>query len=113
MEAPDRHGGLGGPPTRQAGVQTRRAKPRLSSFGAQELGVGSHLIAPILTNELGGHVGREHVLQEQPSQVLHRLRLFLLLPQLLLPQKVQAAVIFILWRVTGGQGETQYRASSF
>ena len=45
--------------------------------------MGSHLIAPILTNELGGHVRREHVLQEQPSQVLHCLCLLLLLPQLL------------------------------
>lgn len=61
-----------------------------------------HLIAPVLANELGGHMGREHVLQEQPSQVLHRLCLLLLLPQLLLPQEVQAAVILILGRVTGG-----------
>lgn len=71
--------------------------------------MGSHLIAPILTNELGGHVRREHVLQEQPSQVLHCLCLLLLLPQLLLPQKVQAAVIFVLWRVTAGHGEARYR----
>lgn len=86
---------------------------KASISGAEELGLGSHLIAPILTNKLGGHVGREHVLQEQPSQVLHRLRLLLLLPQLLLPQKVQAAVIFVLWRVTGGRGEIRYGGPGF
>lgn len=70
--------------------------------GAQEMGVGSHLVAPILANELGGHVRGEHVLQEQASQVLHCLCLLPLLPQLLLPQEVQAAVILILGRVTRG-----------
>lgn len=75
--------------------------------------MGSHLVAPILADELGGYVRGEHILQEQPSQVFHRLCLLLLLPQLLLPQEVQAAVILILGRVTRGtweetvQGEPQ------
>lgn len=85
--------------------------PRLASMasGARESGEGSHLIAPVLADELRGHVCRKHVFQEQPSQVLHRLRLFPLLPQLLLPQEVQAAIILILGRSPGGHGETQRR----
>lgn len=70
--------------------------------GARESGVGSYLVAPVLANELGGHVRRKHVLQEQPSQVLHHLCLFPLLPQLLLPQEVQAAIILILGMVARG-----------
>lgn len=82
--------------------------------GAQASGVGSYLIAPVLANELGGHVRWKHVFQEQPSQVLHHLCLLPLLPQLLLPQEVQAAIILILGMATSGpwgdtvQGNTQH-----
>lgn len=64
--------------------------------GALEYGAGSHLIAPVLADELGGHVCREYILQEEPRQVLHCLRLLSLLPQFPFPQEVQAAVILIL-----------------
>lgn len=74
---------------------------------AEESGAGSHLVAPVLADELGGHMCREHILQQQPSQVLHGLCLLLLLPQLLLPQEVQPAVILILAGSAGAQGETQ------
>lgn len=70
--------------------------------GAQEPEIRSYLIATVLTNELGGHVCREHILQEQPGQVLHCLCLFPLLSELFLPQEVQAAVILILGRVSRG-----------
>lgn len=70
--------------------------------GLQESAVGSHLIAPVLANELGGHMRREHILQEKPSQVLHCLCLLSLLPQLLLPQEVQTTIVLILGRVTRG-----------
>ena len=69
--------------------------------GTLGCGAGSHLIAPVLADELGGHVCREYILQEEPGQVLHCLSLLSLLPQFLFPQEVQAAVILILDKRSG------------
>lgn len=101
--------GVGGHLVHYGGAQRSWASsqdfhPKLvpMASGPQESVVGSHLVAPVLANELGGHMRREHVLQKQPSQVLHCLCLLPLLPQLLLPQEVQATIILILGRVTRG-----------
>lgn len=73
-----------------------RFSSKLSCIWASGVWVGSHLIAPVLADELRGHVCREYILQEEPGQVLHCLGLLSLPPQFLLPQEVQAAVILIL-----------------
>lgn len=55
-----------------------------------------HLIFPVASQEVLGHVRREDVLQQNPVQVLHGFN-FLTLPlELVPPQEVQPTVILVL-----------------
>jgi len=55
-----------------------------------------HLIFPVASQEVFGDVGGQHVLQQNPVEVLHGLDLFALPLELVPPQEVQPTVIFIL-----------------
>lgn len=66
----------------------------------------AHLIAPVLTDELLGYVGRKHVLQQDPVEVLHRFNLFPFFLEFFFPEEIQSAVILVL---RGRSGESSDR----